>query len=160
MQKLFLLFFLSASALFGGSVRIMNDSPFPLQAEVVSADGQSRGKLSLRPQQMLTWQDSSSGTNVWSQTPYTIIFTCKDGKQFGVSSGVQQGATVMAMNSSGERYCQVDKKQKGQQEKNETQQNAPFNLPSSPFENDSPGSVGPADPSGSPGDPIWGPPST
>lgn len=148
--------------LLGGTVRIMNDSPFPLKAEIISADGQRKGKLSLNPQQQLTWQDSAgSGTNVWSQTPYTVIFTCKDGKQFGVSSGIQQGGLVTALNSSGDRYCQPEKKKEdGKSQKGPQQQNTPFNPNTSPFQSDPPGSVGPADPSGAPGDPIWGPPSS
>ena len=147
--------------LLGGTVRIMNDSPFLLHAEVISADGQSKGKLSLNPQQQLTWQDaSSSGTNVWSQTPYTVIFTCKDGKQFGVSSGIQQGGLVMALSSSGDRYCQPEKKKDNSSKPSPSQNENPFDQPSSPFQNDAPGSVGPADPDSSPGDPIWGPPSS
>lgn len=147
--------------LLGGTVRIMNDSPFALHAEVVSADGQSKGKLFLNPQQQLTWTDSaSSGTNVWSQTPYTVIFTCKNGKQFGVSSGIQQGGLVMALSSSGDRYCQPDKKKDNKSSKTPSQQNNPFDADASPFHNDPPGSVGPTDPHGASGDPIWGPPSS
>ena len=135
----------------------MNDSPFPLHAEIIAADGSRKGKISIAPQQQITWQDSSSGANVWSQTPYTIIFTCKDGKQFGVLSGIQQGATVTALSSSGDRYCQPPKKKDDKQNSRSKEQTTPF-TPSSPFEGQPPGSVGPADPSQSPGDPIWGPP--
>lgn len=79
--------------------------------------------------------------------------------QFGVLSGVQQGATVTALSSSGDRYCEPPKKKEDQQQNSKKQdQNSPF-TPTNPFENEPPGSVGPADPSGSPGDPIWGPPS-
>jgi hypothetical protein len=160
MKTFFICCLMTTASLLGGTVRIMNDSPFPLNAEVISADGQSKGKLFLNPQQQLTWQDPpSSGNNVWSQTPYTVIFTCKDGKQFGVSSGIQQGGLVMALSSSGDRYCQPDKKQDSQS-KSPSQQNTPFDAQTSPFQGDSPGSVGPADPNNAPGDPIWGPPSS
>lgn len=157
MKSFLILALLSISTLFAGSVRIMNDSPFPLKAEVISSDGNSKGKMSLNPQQQVTWQDSSSGANVWSQTPYTVIFTCKDGKQFGVLSNVQQGATVTALTSSGIRYCQPEKKKDGQKDPKSQEENSPF-TPTSPFEGQPPGAVGPPDPSQSPGDPIWGPP--
>ncbi len=150
MKAIFALCLFCFTTLYAGSVRIMNDSHFPLKAEVISADGNSKGKISINPQQQATWQDSNSGANVWSQTPYTVVFTCKDGKQFGVLSGIQQGATVTALSSFGDRYCQPEKTC------NE-QQTSPF-APTNPFEDEAPGSVGPPDPSQSPGDPIWGPP--
>ncbi|QVL57815.1 MAG: hypothetical protein KFB93_01690 [Simkaniaceae bacterium] len=158
MKTLFALALTAISTLFGGSVRIFNDSPYLLKAEVIASDGGSKGKMSINPQQQITWQDSSSGTNVWSQTPYTVIFTCKDGKQFGVLSGVQQGATVTALSSSGDRYCQPDKKKDDKSNSQNQQQTSPF-TPTNPFEDQAPGSVGPPDPSQAPGDPIWGPPS-
>lgn len=159
MKFIFAFLLFGITTLFAGSVRIMNDSPFPLNAEIIASDGSHKGKLSIAPQQQMTWQDSSSGAAVWSQTPYTVIFTCKNGKQFGVLSGVQQGATVTALSSSGDRYCEPPKKKEDQQQNSKKQdQNSPF-TPTNPFENEPPGSVGPADPSGSHGDPIWGPPS-
>lgn len=159
-SRLVVFFLLLTIPLLGGTVRIMNDSPFPLHAEVISADGQSKGKLSLNPQQQLTWTDSSSsGTNVWSQTPYTVIFTCKNGKQFGVSSGIQQGGLVLALSSSGDRFCEPDKKKDDKSAKS-SNRNTPFDEETSPFQNDPPGSVGPADPHDAPGDPIWGPPGS
>ncbi len=157
MKVIFALLLFSFTTLFAGSVRIMNDSPFPLRAEVIAADGSSGGKLLINSQQQVTWQDSYSGANVWSQTPYTVIFTCKDGKQFGVLSGVQQGATISALSSSGDRYCQPEKKKDDKEGASKQQQTTPF-TPTSPFQDEPSGSVGPPDPSQSPGDPIWGPP--
>jgi len=152
MKYILVFFSLSFASLFAGSVRIVNDSPFPLHAEVISSDGTRKGKILVGPQEQVIWQDSFSGASVWSQTPYTIIFTCKDGNQFGVLSGFQQGATVTALSSSGQRYCQPLKKK-------ETQHNLKNGKePSFPFENNPAGSTNPADPSDSPGDPIWGPP--
>ena len=114
MKFIFAFLLFGITTLFAGSVRIMNDSPFPLNAEIIASDGSHKGKLSIAPQQQMTWQDSSSGATVWSQTPYTVIFTCKNGKQFGVLSGVQQGATVTALSSSGDRYCEPPKKKEEQ----------------------------------------------
>ncbi|WP_194848473.1 hypothetical protein [Candidatus Neptunochlamydia vexilliferae] len=140
-----ILFLVALSTLSAASVRIMNDSPYLLHAEVLSADGNSKGKLTIAPQQQSTWQDSYSGNNVWSQTPYTVILTCKNGKVFGVIGGIQQGATVTALSATGDLFCEPDKKQTqdGQQ---------------APPEQPSPQAPQPADPSRTPGDPIWGPP--
>ena len=92
-------------------MRIHNDSPFNLQAEILAADGTKKASLKLTPQQSVSWNEPSTQSS-WSETPYTVILTCKDGKEFGVISNVQQGATVTAMMSSGPRYCQPEKKKK------------------------------------------------
>ncbi len=143
----FLLLF-ALSTLSAASVRIMNDSPYLLHAEILAADGTSKGKLSIAPQQQSIWQDSYSGNTVWSQTPYTVVLTCKNGKVFGVISGIQQGATVTALSATGDLFCEPDKK--GQDGQDATTPPPPQREP--------PPKEWPADPSQSPGDPIWGPP--
>lgn len=154
MRFLVILPCLCISSLFAGSLRIMNDSPYTLSAEVLSADGVSQGKLTLGPQQQSTWQSFDSDNSVWSQTPYTVIFTCKTGKQYGVFSGAQQGATVNALSSTGNRYCEPEK----QDDQNNTSTNNPApNNPENSY-TPAPWNPGPPDPHNSPGDPIWGPP--
>ncbi|MEM7175575.1 MAG: hypothetical protein AAF443_06595 [Chlamydiota bacterium] len=110
--KCFFLFItvLFATELFSAAVTIFNDSPFPLKAEIVAADGTKKGSVQVTPQQTVTWQDPETGYAVWSQTPYTVIFTCRDGKQFGIYTDVSPGATITALTSSGDRYCQPEKK--------------------------------------------------
>lgn len=189
-----------SSLFYGASVRIYNDSAYPLRADILSADGKHKGSLTLVPQQQALWQDNYGGNTTWSETPYTIILTCKNGKQFGTISNVEQGGTVSVMSARGPLYCEQDQnQQQGQQGSKENQsgkdqQNqqqppfdpnqqpynpnqVPFNPNQTPF-NPSPGggqsqqgtnqqgqqgsdpgsAFGPADPSGAPGDPIWGPP--
>lgn len=147
----FLFFLLTLSTLSAASVRIMNDSPYPLHAEILAADGTSKGKLTLAPQQQSSWQDSYTGNAVWSQTPYTVVLTCKSGKVFGVIGGIQQGATVTALSAKGNLFCEPDKNegQNGQQQPTPTPPTQQQNPPQT---------QSPADPSQSPGDPIWGPP--
>lgn len=137
----------------------MNDSPYTLYAEIVAADGSHKGKLTIAPQQQGNWQDNFSGNSSWSQTPYTVVLTCKNGKQFGVISGVQQGATITTLSATGNLFCEKDKKKDKKAapppsaEKEFQEQFNP-----SQDQSQSPGSAGPADPSGSFGDPNWGPP--
>lgn len=143
--------------LFGGSLRVVNDSPYHLSAKILAADGSHKGSISLNPQQQGQWQDFSGGNTAWSQTPYTVVLTCRNGKQFGVIIGVQQGATVSAMSASGPRYCEKPKKEEAQGSSKTDQQQTPFNPNQKPFNPNDPSSDSP-DPSSSPGDPIWGPP--
>ncbi len=178
-----LAFVFSSVFLFGGSLRIFNDSPYQLTANILAADGSHQGSLTLAPQQQAQWQDFSGGNSIWSQTPYTVILTCKNGKQFGTINGVQQGGTVSVMSANGPRFCEKNKndQQQGQSStrKPQSQQQQgqipfnpnqePFNPNQTPFDstseqgkqsqNDLQGDpLDPADPHNSPTDPIWGPP--
>lgn len=165
-KTLFLLMF--GVTLFAGSVRIVNDSPYPLTAEILSANGASRGKVSIAPQQQGNWNDNASGNSVWSETPYTIVLTCKNGKQFGIIHGVQQGGTVTALSATGNLFCESDNdqqqqtqhpaKQPKQPQQPQQQQFSPTTPLDSPQGSSTPGAVGPADTTGSPSDPDWGPP--
>lgn len=139
-NKLALLAFIfSSTLLFGGSVRIYNDSPYQLTANILAADGSHQGSLTLAPQQQAQWQDFSGKNATWSQTPYTVILICKNGKQFGTVHGVQQGGTVSAMSANGPRFCAKDKDedQQGQSStgKQQTPQQGqtPFNPNQEPF---------------------------
>ena len=90
------------------SINIYNDSPFTLYGEILTADGSSKGNLLLAPLNLTMWHEEL-GNATWSQTPFTIIFTCKNGTQYGVLANVQTGATVSALASDGKRYCKKDK---------------------------------------------------
>ena len=143
MKYICILSFFIITSLFGSSIRIINDSPFPLNAEIIGSDGSHKGRVSIDSQKQVTWQDQSSGDSVWSQTPYTVILTCtcksEDGEnQFGILSGVQQGATVTALSATGKRYCKPSKKENSFSDSKETK-------------------IKPSPPVGSK-DPIWGPP--
>lgn len=110
MQSLPLFLLLASPALFAGSVRIINDSPYPLKAEIRSAEGRGRGSVHVEPHQQGNWVDNNVENTVWSQTPYTVVLTCKDGKQFGVIENVQQGATITTLSARGSLHCAVDDK--------------------------------------------------
>jgi hypothetical protein len=106
--SLFVFFLCSFVLCYGASVTIYNDSPFPLTATILSQDGKTKGSITVTPQNQSTWDDPSPANSVYSQTPYTVIFKCKSGKPFGITSGVSQGGWVTAMQSSGEHYCETD----------------------------------------------------
>jgi len=121
---LLLLCFFSASACYAASVVVYNDSPFPLTAQIYSADGKQMGSVAVQPQHQSSWQDPSPPNANYSQTPYTVILNCKSGGQYGIVSGVNSGAWVTASQAQGDRFCKPEKgKQKGQQ--SQGQQPAP-----------------------------------
>jgi len=127
-------FIFSTTLLFGGSVRIFNDSSYELKAVIMSADGKTQGSITIPPQQQSQWQDFSGANATWSQTPYTVTFFCKSGKQFGIIRNIGQGATVSALAAIGSLSCDDDKKDSKQSDKTQTPQiEMPFNPDQQPF---------------------------
>ncbi len=94
---------------FTAAVTIYNDSAFPLTATILDATGQIKGKVTVAPQHQMKWQDSQQNITTFSETPFTVIFTCPDGTEFGVASGVPQSSFVSANSSSGRHYCKPKK---------------------------------------------------
>ncbi len=103
---------------------IYNDSPFPLSAQIYSADGKKMGSVAIQPQHQSSWQDPSPENTNYSQTPYTVILNCKTGGQYGIVSNVNSGAWVTASQAQGDRFCKQPKDKQGQQQ-GQTQQQAP-----------------------------------
>lgn len=119
LKSLFLsacLLILHVQSIFALTVRIYNDSPFVLNAQVLLADGTNTGSVSIAPQSVAHWQQEY-GNAKWSLTPLTIVFVCPNGTQYGVASNVQAGATITAQSSNGKRFCQKPKNQKPQDKK-------------------------------------------
>lgn len=119
----FLIFFILPFICYGATVRIINDSPFPLSATILSATGEVFGRYSIQPQQQVGWQNSNVNVNKTSQSPFTVIFYCSTGEVWGTVSGVSTGAMVQASTASGPRFCKPkdDKKGKEEQEKSDLQ---------------------------------------
>ena len=130
-----IVFLTLSSPLLGASLNIYNDSPYLLYAEILTANGKSKGTFTLTPLNLTMWQ-GDLGNSTWAQTPFTVIFTCKNGTEYGVQTNVQVGATISALASDGKRFCQKPKKE---------DQNGIKKAPSNPGSNLQP-------------DPIWGPP--
>jgi len=120
---------LLSCSLFGASVVIYNDSPFPLSATILSADGKKKGTLTVTPQHQATWTDPAPPNEIFSQTPYTVIFKCKNGKQFGSMTGIAQGGWVTPMQSQGSRVCEVDDDKQQDQSQQQPQPVSPDQQP-------------------------------
>ncbi|HSX03213.1 MAG TPA: hypothetical protein VLG76_00615 [Rhabdochlamydiaceae bacterium] len=120
MGKLLLIFAgcLSITALFGGSVRLLNDSNFKLHAVVRGADGSYLGELVIDPQKTSTWTDSNTQFGIYdrqreeSVTPYTVMWHCLDGGEYSICTNVANGATVSAQSCDGIRDCKPIPKRK------------------------------------------------
>lgn len=95
-----------------GSVRLVNDSTYKLQAIVQASDGASLGEVVVNPRQTMSWNDYNSGVGApnQSRTPYTVQWYCMDGESFSTCSNVSPGGLAQAMSGGGARACKVPKK--------------------------------------------------
>jgi hypothetical protein len=125
MTKRFLFLFLWAVPCFAGSIRLINDSPYPLRAVIRGYDGTYLGEMIVNPEHALTWNDAGGQIgyfgkgNVYqeqstrSQTPYTVLWYCTEGADYAVCDGIPTGATVSAQSCTGTRQCKPQKKKQG-----------------------------------------------
>ena len=102
----FLLFFLP---LYGGVVRIHNDSDFDLTATIHSASGNPLGTIALPKETKGIWEQEKMDTSHASQTPYSVVFLCKGGSIYGTIDDVAEGAFISVREAKGVCYCDGSK---------------------------------------------------
>lgn len=94
---------------FGGTVVLVNDSPYNLTAVVLAADGTVVGNQEMPPQANKTWSGGWSGGSS-SQTPYRVHWYCSDGgNEFSVCTNVSPGAMAVAQTCPGNKTCPLPK---------------------------------------------------
>jgi len=108
-----------------GSIRLTNDSPYPLRAVIRGADGTQLAEMIINPAHSSQWNDSNNHTGYFgqgnlyseratkSQTPYTVLWYCMEGADYSFSRNVATGATVTAQGGEGTRICKPTKKETG-----------------------------------------------
>lgn len=124
------------------SLNIVNDSVYPLRAEIYNAAGAKEGAVTLSPRQQTIWYGDNGAFRPMDNsttTPYTVRFICEAGRPydysvkkpkkgapvppkyqsaFGSWEGVPPSATVTAQGcTSGSKTCVVKKHQKQPDEK-------------------------------------------
>ncbi|MBI5274529.1 MAG: hypothetical protein HY860_05700 [Chlamydiales bacterium] len=122
MKWLAIALFIVPVFVFAASMRLINDSPFKLQVVILGADGTNLATVQLQPQETYQWyqaSDAFSTQNYQVLTPYTVIWYCQEGTEYGIYSNVQQAATISASGCpDGNKICKVKKKQQGQTPQN------------------------------------------
>lgn len=105
---LFLCFSLSA---FASSVRIYNDSNYPLRGVIHAADGSKLGEVLVNPSQLMIWSDDNGLLGYHepgkAETPFTVMWYCIDGTPYSVSPQVANAGMVTAQTSQGNRQCKT-----------------------------------------------------
>ncbi len=133
-NSLFLWGLLCIPPLFSSSLTLINDSAFPLTAEIFNAAGDHIATVKLSQNQTYMWNDNQSPfikQNDSTITPFTITFVCTNSRpydynpppkkgsktkrasyqsEFGSWTGVPTGATVNALGvNGGTRSCVIKK---------------------------------------------------
>jgi len=112
-KGIFLLLTIFPCLCFSASLRLMNDSAFKLTAVILGADGTNLATVNLRPQETYQWfmnTDVFSSLNYQIITPYTVIWYCQEGGEFGVQGNIEQAATISAQGApDGNKVCKVNK---------------------------------------------------
>lgn len=127
LKKISFFFFIilaSIVSIHAATVRVINDSPFPLGATILSATGAVMGRETLAPTQQWGWENQSVNTDTNSQSPFTVVFYCQTGGVYGTVGNVTTGSMVLATTCTGARYCtpkENTKKGKEEQKKSDLQ---------------------------------------
>ncbi len=101
------------ASLNSGTVSLVNDSPFPLVAEVQSQGGIFLAQEMVQPGQQRNLITSNASTEFKTpngsyntpMTPYTVIWKCADGGYYSMCTDVSPGALVRANYCPGVRSC-------------------------------------------------------
>lgn len=105
------------------SLKLKNDSPYPLRAIIRGADNSLLGEMVVQPNHSMTWTDVygygssySQGANAAEQqgarskTPYTVTWQCLAGTDYSVCTNLTTGSLVFAQGCEGDRTCAPAKK--------------------------------------------------
>lgn len=110
--------------LFAGSIRLVNNSPYDLRAVIRGADNSFLGEVIVKSQRESDWTDTYGNYGTYgganarenqssrSRTPYTVLWYCLEGGDYGVCDTVATGAMVTSSSCIGARMCKPVKKEK------------------------------------------------
>jgi hypothetical protein len=104
-MKWVIFFCLLFSIVEAASLRIVNNSPYPLTASIYSVKNEYLGALLIDSRHEGSWRDSYHGASDWTKGPYKVVFTCPNGSEYGVVKKVNDGFTVYARRATGSRRC-------------------------------------------------------
>lgn len=114
MIKKVVVFLFCVSFLQATSLRLENDSAYPLKVMIQGADGSVLGELFLESQEIKNWSDTNTfavkkKAPARSITPLIVHWSCKEGDTFSISDKVSTGALVRARDGVGSKSCSAKK---------------------------------------------------
>lgn len=110
-MKIVGVFLCLCAPILGSSVRLYNDSPYPLRAVVQGSDGTALGEVLVQPNNLMVWSDAGSQMGYHeptrSETPFTVLWYCEEGAPYSVCSQVPNASMVTAQTCLGNRQCKT-----------------------------------------------------
>ena len=95
---------------FAESLQLENDSIFKLTAVIIDANGNVLGSTEVSPHTQITWQRDASEqllTENKPYVPYTVIWYCPEGKEYGIWTVAHPGSRVTSQASVGAKACKL-----------------------------------------------------
>lgn len=133
-MKIFCFLLFLMTSVFGGSLKLYNDTPYKLRVMIRGADGSFLGEMVLNPEHNGNWSDSYGHTGQFgkgtlykegvtrSQTPYTVLWYCIEGAPYSYNDTVPTGGLASARGGIGAHMCNPNAQDSGaypQQQKGE-----------------------------------------
>lgn len=153
-SRLLVALLLLAPLTLSATIRLLNDSPYPLIAKIYNRQGRLVGVIKVPPKNLEIWYDDQSPYSPqpnFPYTPYSVSWICnlpeneegpgdkeaaqQEGEKYEFEyaswSGIPPGGTVTAsLSPEGVHYCRVKKKKPEPKEPNWTENRA--KLPTNP----------------------------
>ena len=105
MKKGFFFLLLCPLLLEAVTIHITNDSRYPLIATIYDKHGDIMSVAGIPKGQKYTWRDSVHGATNMEEGPFRIVFTCRNGDEYGYVRHVADNVTVNARSAQGRRHC-------------------------------------------------------
>ena len=100
-----LIAFLFSLPLFAASVTVHNDSLYLLKADIYSKSKELLTTLEIPKDHSFQWVDGPYNSRDYTKGPYTVVFTCPNGDEYGVVSMIPENSTVYAQRATGRKRC-------------------------------------------------------
>lgn len=96
------------SPLFAASITVYNDSPYFLTATLYSREKEELTTLEIPKDHSVQWADGLFNSRDYTKGPYSVIFTCPNGDEYGTVSKIPENSTVYAKRALGRKKCKAD----------------------------------------------------
>lgn len=87
------------------TIYIKNDSPYPLIATIYDKQDNVMQVSAIHQGNTYTWYDSYHAATDFEKGPFRVVFTCRNGDEYGTVRNVRDNSHVNARRSIGRKHC-------------------------------------------------------
>lgn len=96
------------TSLFAVKITVTNDSSYSLHATIYDKEAKELGAFELGPGHTHIWYDSLYNAKDYAKGPFSVRFTCPEGKNYGTVSRIAENGTARAKAAIGPKKCAVE----------------------------------------------------